>query len=225
MYSLLIFHEPMISGLQFWEDDEERTASGQMAMDEALLRLARGPVVRFYRWAAPAITFGYAQRYADVRASAGPLPAIRRWTGGGMVFHGEDLTITLAIPASHDFCSLQTGMVYRRIHEALLGPMREIYPGARLAEPGDCRAGPACFVSPALNDILDGAKKMCGGAMRRGKAGLLYQGSLRGKFSVLPLARSLAASAEPFEPDGELLRDCVRLDVEKYRTPAWNEMR
>jgi lipoate-protein ligase A len=225
LYPLLVFHEPMISGLQFWEDDEPRTASGQMAMDEALLRLARCPVVRFYRWATPALTFGYAQRYADVRASAGALPAIRRWTGGGMVFHGQDLTIALAVPASHDFCRVQTGMVYQRIHEALLGPVREIFPGARLAGPGDCRAGPACFVSPALNDILDGAKKICGGALRRGKAGLLYQGSLRGKFSVLPLARSLSASAEPFEPDGELLRDCVRLDVEKYRTPAWNEMR
>ena len=67
----------MISELQLWEDNEERTPHGQMAVDEALLRLARCPVVRFYRWASPAITFGYAQRYADVRASAGALPAIR----------------------------------------------------------------------------------------------------------------------------------------------------
>ena len=225
MYPLLVFQEPMISGLRFWEDDEERTASEQMAMDEALLQLARGPVVRFYRWAAPALTFGYAQRYADVRGSAGAIPAIRRWTGGGMVFHGEDLTMALAVPASHDFCSLQTGMVYQRIHEALLGAVREIYPEARLADPVDCRAGPACFVSPALNDILDGAKKICGGALRRGKAGLLYQGSLHGDFSVFPLARSLSASADPFEPDGELLRDSARLDMDKYRTPGWNQMR
>ena len=215
----------MISGLELWEDNEERTAPEQMAMDEALLHRVRCPVARFYRWAAPAVTFGYAQRYADVRASAGGLPAIRRWTGGGIVFHGTDLTMALAVPASHDLGRLQTGMVYQRIHEALLGTVGEVYPGARLAGAEDCRPGPACFESPALNDILHGRRKICGGAMRRGKEGFLYQGTLYGNFTALSLAHSLFASADIFNPDEEVMLLCARLAEEKYGTEGWNRMR
>ena len=215
----------MISELQVWEDNEARTAPEQMAVDEALLHRARCPVVRFYRWAAPALTFGYAQRYADVRASAGGLPAVRRWTGGGMVYHGEDLTMVVAVPASHELCRLQTGMIYQRIHEALLGAIEKVHPGARLANPGDCRAGPACFESPALNDILHAGRKICGGALRRGRVGILYQGSLHGNFSALSLAESLAGSVNCFNPDGDLLREAALLEREKYGKEAWNRLR
>ena len=142
-----------------------------------------------------------------------------------MVFHGEDLTIALAVPASHDLCRLQTERIYREIHQSLLGAVEEMFPGASLALPGDCRAGPACFVSPALNDILHGGRKICGGALRRGRDGILYQGSLHGNVSALSLARSLCASVEPFKPDEEFLRLCARLDWEKYQTPGWNQMR
>ena len=215
----------MISELQLWQDNEARTPHGQMAVDEALLRLARCPVVRFYRWASPAITFGYAQRYADVRASAGALPAIRRWTGGGMVFHGEDLTMALAVPASHDFCRLQTGMIYQQIHRALLDAVVEICPDARLATSEDSRPGAACFQSPVLNDILNGGRKICGGALRRGRNGLLYQGSLHGDFSELSLAKSLDGSVDFFNPGKDLLREAELLETEKYGTEAWNQMR
>jgi lipoyl(octanoyl) transferase len=215
----------MISGLQVWEDYEARSAPEQMAMDEALLHGVRCPVVRFYRWTVPAVTFGYAQRYADIRAGAGGLPAIRRWTGGGTVFHGEDLTVALAVPASDGFSRLQTGVIYQRIHEAILGVVGDIFAGARLARPDDCRPGPACFQSPALNDILHGGKKICGGALRRGRRGLLYQGSLHGNFSALSLGQSLCSSVVIFEPEQEIFQPCVRLTKEKYGTDGWNQMR
>ena len=215
----------MISGLQLWEDNEARTPSEQMAVDEALLHGARRPVVRFYRWAAPAVTFGYAQRYADVRRIEVALPLIRRWTGGGMVYHGEDLTMALAVPAAHAFCHLQIGVIYQQIHDALLSEVEKIFPGARLATHGDCRPGAACFQSPALNDILHGGQKICGGALRCGKNGVLYQGSLHGNFSVLPLGHSLCSSVEPFEPHEEVLRLSGSLAKEKYGTERWNQMR
>ena len=215
----------MILGLQFWEDKEARTSAEQMAVDEALLLRARCPVVRFYRWAAPAVTFGYAQRYSDVHVLAGARPAIRRWTGGGIVFHGEDLTMALAVPASHELCRLQTGMVYQRIHEALLKAVEMELPGARLAGPGDCLPGPACFESPALNDILLGGRKIGGGALRRGRGGLLYQGSLHGNFSALALGHALCASSKIFKPDEETLLLCDRLSRERYATEDWNRMR
>lgn len=194
-------------------------------MDEALLHGVPFPVVRFYRWTAPAVTFGYAQRHGDVRTRAGDLPAIRRWTGGGMVFHGEDLTIALAVPASHSFCRLQTAMIYRQIHEALLGAISGDLDGARLARPGDCQPGPACFESPALNDILHGGRKICGGALRRGRNGVLYQGSLHGNFPILSLGQSLCPSIGGFSPDEAIRLLCARLTKEKYGTGDWNQLR
>ena len=223
---VVICHEEMITGLQLWEDNETRTPAEQMAVDEALLRQACLPIVRFYRWAAPAVTFGYAQRYSDVCASAwGELPAIRRWTGGGLVFHGEDLTMALAVPAAGALSQLQTGMVYERIHHALLSAVDKIYPGARLAQPEDCRQGPACFQSPVLNDILHGEQKICGGALRRSRDGILYQGSFHGTFSAMSLAHSLSGSVVRFEPGEEFLRLCANLSKEKYETWGWNQMR
>lgn len=150
---------------------------------------------------------------------------IRRWTGGGVVFHGQDLTIAIAVPRDHEFCRLQTGMIYRQIHEALLEAVKALHPEARLACPEDCRQGPACFESPALNDILQGGRKICGGALRRGRNGMLYQGSLHGKFSVESLGRSLSPSVEIFAPDEEILQSQARLAREKYATDAWNQMR
>ena len=221
----MLFSAIMFSLLQVWEDASDRSPSGQMALDEALLGLSSQPVLRLYRWAAPAVTFGYAQRHAEVRVLAGSLPAVRRWTGGGTVFHGLDLTLTLAVPAPHPLCSERPERIYRRIHEALLMALREEYPAARLAGVEDGRPGPACFQSPALHDILCSGKKICGGALRRGKSGVLYQGSLHGAVPAASLARSLAESAEPFAPDPALERAGARLDREKYATEKWNLMR
>ena len=142
-----------------------------------------------------------------------------------MVFHGADLTIALAVPATDELCRLQTGMIYQQLHRALLGAVVEICPGARLATPGDCRPGAACFQSPALDDILHDGRKICGGALRRGRDGFLYQGSLHGDFPPLSLAKSLAGSVDVFSPDGDLLREAELLEAEKYGTEAWNQMR
>lgn len=213
----------MLSELLLWEDTEAREPSGQMALDEALLLTCAGPVVRAYRWAVPAVTFGYAQKYSEAVMMAGNLPVVRRWTGGGLVFHGSDLTFSLAVPASHALCRLKTPEIYLGIHRAFSQAMEPV--GARLAATADCRPGPACFQSPAPNDILIGERKICGGALRRGKKGLLYQGSLHGDFSPSALAGTLAGSVGCFEPGRIVFEQMASLDREKYGTPGWTRMR
>lgn len=215
----------MISDLDLWVDTESRIPSGQMAVDEALLLSAESPVLRLYRWSSPAVTFGYAQRYAEVAGPASGLPAIRRWTGGGIVFHGRDLTLTLAVPEPHPLCRLQPAGIYLWIHKSLLKSLEQTVPDARLAGEKDCRPGPACFQSPALNDILAGGRKICGGALRRGKKGFLYQGSLHGDFSPGSLGESLAGSVMSFQPEASLLCLADSLEKERYSTQAWNRMR
>ncbi len=66
-----------------------------MAIDEALLEYATVPAIRFYRWHFPALSFGYFGKFRDVVDYVSARDLVRRWTGGGMVFHGEDLTYSI----------------------------------------------------------------------------------------------------------------------------------
>lgn len=216
----------MFPVLRVWEDFSVRKPSGHMAVDEALLQLSPVPVIRFYRWEHPAVTFGYAQRYEDVLRVAGALSTVRRWTGGGTVFHGHDLTVALAVPRLSGFTNLRTEVVYRKIHASFLRAIRSFAPGASLAAVKDCRPGAACFESPALSDILCDGMKICGGALRRGKAGILYQGSLHANVPPSALAKTLTSSIEPFDdPSQKIGKLASRLEQEKYSSDDWIRMR
>jgi len=215
----------MFPVLQIWEDHSLRKPAAHMAVDEALLRISREPVIRFYRWDHPAVTFGYAQRFDEVLRSAGALAAVRRWTGGGTVFHGHDLTVALAIPHAAGFATTRAEVVYRRIHELFLQSILPAAPAARLALREDCRPGAACFESPALSDILWERRKICGGALRRAKIGILYQGSIHLDIPTPALAGSLASSIRMFVPPPEFAGLACQIEQEKYSSDAWNRMR
>ena len=90
----------LFARLDVYHDLTSRSAALNMAIDEALLEIASGPSIRFYRWDQPALSFGYFGKFADVANHAGEGDIVRRWTGGGIVFHGEDLTYSILIPAN-----------------------------------------------------------------------------------------------------------------------------
>lgn len=198
-----------------------------MACDEALLLGSENPSLRLYRWSAPAATFGYAQNLADVRRRICSLPAVRRWTGGGIVFHGGDLTLALAVPSRFEICRRRPAEIYHEIHRALLPVLAAYFPGTRLALPADCLAGPACFEAPALHDILSGGAKVCGGALRRSRLGLLYQGSIHigAADSALTVSRAFSAETRTLLQTRYLEELALRLESEKYGTEGWNAMR
>jgi lipoate-protein ligase A len=196
-----------------------------MACDEALAGVTEAPVLRAYRWAEPAVTFGYSQRLQNVQNLANGRPVMRRWTGGGTVFHGEELTLGLAIPASEEFTCLSSAQIYQAIHEALLPAIRQILPDAKLVSLEDCRCGPVCFESPVAYDIIAGSRKILGGALRRSRQGILYQGSLHASVPPISLAEALAHEVLPPENLPALEKSAAALVSQRYGDPAWLNLR
>ena len=112
---------------------------------------------------------------------------VRRWTGGGIVPHGEDLTYSIMIGSNHDTFSLPSKIVYQRVHAALSGALREIGIATVLTEANAPKLSEACFANPVVSDVIENGRKIAGAAQRKTRSGLLHQGSiqrqnLNGKF-------------------------------------------
>ena len=131
--------------LTVYQDLTTRSAAINMAIDEALLETAKIPSIRFYRWNSPALSFGYFGRFADVAPYAAERDLVRRWTGGGIVFHGDDLTYSIIIPAQDAVFAQSSAFIYAAIHSALRdalnidGQRAELAPAAE-ATVTDCES-------------------------------------------------------------------------------------
>jgi len=214
------------AGMALWTEASLGSGVTHMALDETMLRLAEQPTMRIYRWTEREVTFGYPQNWADAQRLAGDRPVTRRCTGGGIVEHGEDLTLSLAVPISHPFARLAPAETYRLIHDAIRTALGS---GSRLADEADCRCGAACFTSPARFDVLLDGRKILGGAQRRSREGFLYQGSIQGVRPAQELdgriTTALAATISAWDaPDGwQALRD--ELVTSRYGNAGWNQRR
>lgn len=211
--------------------DGPASPARNMAVDEALLREVREPVLRLYEWSVPAVSIGYFQP----AALAGERPVIRRYTGGGLVDHAHDLTYTIVLPRAHPWMELSAPESYRAIHQGIRNILDacnifcELVPAAYEVE------SDACFQKPVLFDLVAGRQKISGAAQRRTRQGLLHQGSI-----LLPdprlnsEVRSVFADFFPghLETDfhdsiltpAEAAR-AADLERDRYATDAWNRSR
>jgi lipoate-protein ligase A len=202
-----------------------------MAVDEALLREIREPVLRVYEWNVPAVSLGYFQPWA----LAGDRPFIRRYTGGGLVDHAHDVTYTIVLPRAHPWMELSAPdsycLVHRGVQAALTacGIASELTPAAQAVE------SEACFQKAVRFDIVSDAGKLSGAAQRRTREGLLHQGSIllpdpaRNADLRAGFAKAFAAHLELDLQSGELTPSetarAADLERERYSTEAWNRSR
>jgi len=169
----------MLEGLQLCDDHEERSAALNMAVDEALLADCATPVVRFYRWQRPSISFGYFGRYAEVAAESDRRDIVRRWTGGGIVPHGADLTYSLVVPRDHSFFQRSSLEIYAAVHDAICRALQANGMEASLANGTALKVSEVCFANAVRADVISGGQKIAGAAHRRTRTGLLHQGSIQ----------------------------------------------
>jgi lipoate-protein ligase A len=219
----------MLGTLQVYDDLKPRSAALNMAVDEALLETAPAPILRFYGWRRPSYSFGYFGRYAEVHDQSQSHEIVRRWTGGGIVPHGNDLTYSVIIPASDPFFSLSSLEIYAELHEAIRLALQANGVSAILAASAAPKVSEACFANPARTDVMIDGQKIAGAAHRRTRSGLLHQGSIQR--SDLPrrfkddLARLLCQQFERRMVSTEVLARAATITDAKYGTTAWLKRR
>ena len=163
-----------------------------MAIDEALLRhfdpATSPPVLRLYGWQPAALSIGRFQKVEDdldrVRISADRLTVVRRITGGGALYHADELTYAV-ICAPHQIPAASSVKDSFRVVTSFL---LALYQGLGLhavyaADAGqpDRRIGgrtPLCFAGTESYDILVNGRKLGGNAQRRQKAVIFQHGSI-----------------------------------------------
>src|SRR6201982_1603083 len=223
---------PLFTDLTIYRDENPQSAAMNMAIDEALLEYATAPSIRLYRWRSPALSFGYFGKFSDVAIYAAERDLVRRWTGGGIVFHGDDLTYSIVIPASDPTFDESSIAIHEKIHRALSAALNGIGERAVVAggvDPGSISvartagvtaAGYSCFVNPVRADVMIGDRKVAGAAQRRIRRGLLQQGSIQGVNLENGLADSFAgamsANCSEFKITKEILKRAQELAEQKY---------
>jgi lipoate-protein ligase A len=216
----------MFEKLDLLPPEEAFDGPMQMALDEVILSNVAHPTLRVYEWEVPCVTFGYFQKFSDVRSLYPYLPLVRRWTGGGIVEHGRDLTFSLMIPKENAAASLPPAIFYKKVH-ALLATLLAEASGCeiRLAGKEDVLVGTSCFQAPAGDDLMMLGRKILGGALRRSGGSLLYQGSLQG-MDISPRHERLAGVLSQEVSCASLPRvisdGAVALARSRYRTEEWN---
>jgi lipoate-protein ligase A len=240
----------LFASLIIYRDTDSRSAAMNMAIDEVLLERAQAPSIRFYRWGSPALSFGYFGRFDDVVDYAGKRDLVRRWTGGGIVFHGDDLTYSIVIPTSEPLFGESSLFIYEKIHRALLeaflgegrcaelAPVAAVYDrrtnfsGARDANRPISnnatvtdRRYSECFANPVTADVMINGRKIAGAAQRRTGKGLLQQGSIQHVDVTNGLAERFAAALSPKcearALGGDLVARAEEIAARKYADGAW----
>ena len=169
----------MLEQLAVYQDTEPHSAALNMAIDEALLDTATLPILRAYRWQHPALSFGYFGSFASVAHYQAEREIVRRWTGGGIVLHGEDLTYSAIIPKGHPLLRSSSIQIYSLLHGAIQRALVDSGIEAVLANSATPKVSEDCFANPVRADVLVSGRKIAGGAQRRTRSGLLHQGSIQ----------------------------------------------
>ena len=163
-----------------------------MALDEALLRsfdpATSLPILRLYGWNPPALSLGRFQSAAEVldlaRCRADDVAVVRRVTGGGVIYHADELTYSLVcapgqIPPAgsiKDSFRVLTGFLlafYRGLGLDAAYAADVVPEGTLLGE-----RTAFCFAGRESFDILVNGLKIGGNAQRRLKGVIFQHGSI-----------------------------------------------
>ena len=147
------------------------SASKNMAIDRAVLVSHSEkkvlPTVRFYGWDPPAISIGYFQSLSEEvdleNCKEFGVDYVRRITGGGAVFHENELTYSIVISESHAEIPKNIMDSYGKICGAIIKGLKNIGINSQYVP---------------INDIIVDGRKISGNAQTRKAKTVLQHGTV-----------------------------------------------
>ena len=217
-----------------WRLIDTGPLSGQenMAIDEALFRCfdpaSSPPVLRLYGWQPSALSLGRFQKAGDDldldRCRADNLIIVRRITGGGAIYHADELTYSLVCSPSQIPAAASVKDSFRVLTSFLLDFYRALGLQAGYAadlSPAGSRLGqrtPLCFAGRECCDILVNGRKLGGNAQRRSRGVIFQHGSIPLKNRVQQGMNYLTIKPQGLEQATSCLADQgIGADVEQLK--------
>ena len=166
--------------------------ASNMAVDEALLCCFNPahsrPVLRLYGWSPPTFSIGRFQQAGEVldleKCAAAGVPVVQRMTGGGAIYHTEELTYSLVCAPHHIPDATSVPDSFRLLTRFLLRFYRQLgldachaadyFPAGALSR----ERNSFCYAGKEDYDIVINGKKIGGNAQRRLRRVIFQHGSI-----------------------------------------------
>ena len=159
--------------------DAPRPAAAQMVRDAALAT-ETVPTLRLFRWDPPAISLGWKQPYPDWYVESqwhdAGLELVERPTGGGIAFHGSDLSVSLIVPRDP---GTPLAVLMRTVSD-VTARLCEHYGAEATCSPCEKSLGRItyCLTESSPYAVCIAGRKVAGFALRRFPETWLIQGSV-----------------------------------------------
>jgi lipoate-protein ligase A len=161
-----------------------------MALDEIIYRRYLGDgvgVLRLYRFAKPAFTYGFRQEPKDLldlaACSADGVEVAKRITGGGLLFHDDEITYSFVCAKSDTGEPKAVFVDYRSICRFLISFYESLglHPGFAREHPDfEYKSAPheICSAAHEKYDIVVSGRKIGGNAQKRNRQAVFQHGSI-----------------------------------------------
>lgn len=195
------------------------SAKENMDLDLELLEQKKGCYLEFHRWNKPSFTYGFFIDPQQEFIFSDAISVARRATGGGILYHGKDLSFALCFPETHVFGDPDTMEVYRKLNGLMEKAILDLHFCKIGVEPNKefSFKDPFCMSKATKFDLTVQDKKVLGCAIRRKKGRILYHCSI-------PLQMPGMEELVPFLKRGDALVEKI-LENTYAIGSDWNQLR
>ena len=199
-------------------------AATNMALDEALLlKESNLPILRLYTWENPAFSLGRFQNATEVLNTELCLEydveIVKRFTGGGCIFHDQELTYSLTWPTSFFEKKLTVKESYKVLTSFLLDFYQSLgLTGIGFNNQDQILSHNFCFMGFEKYDFFINGYKLGGNAQKRTKNNIFIHGSIPITFDLSLCNTLLKCKINKTKPFTNLTELGIKANLNELKT-------